>query len=197
MEIMTVTALEITYEDAGSNQEVPLETFSEVTGMELVNDSAYIGTLHYYVTYSNGIQRKTSWPKNEFSNDWGYIIENFLQGWIMVYKWVNKKDIHTGIPFKRYENYYEMLEDKLGPEMANGFREMPLDYMTEHYGPPFEPIDECADFAEQMDMYFEHDPLNSKERMLAEGQYFDHFLEEWIDIRQSIAVMQELIKKIY
>ncbi|TCI70183.1 MULTISPECIES: hypothetical protein [unclassified Exiguobacterium] len=195
MNILTVNYLEITFEPEGTGEETRLQKYAADRGLmrfEVIEDSSFIGDLHYYVHYTNGEKRKITRPKNELGVSWGYVADNFMYTWVMIYEWLYKVELGTNTPLKRYSSLYEMYEELLPPKEYEEFKQMPVEEITTMYGSPWEPQDEIARNEQQMKLFLEDIPPNSKELIRDEGRFYDYFLEEWIDVKGSIEVFNNL-----
>lgn len=195
MNPVIVTYLNITFEAEGTTEEIPLAEMTKQLNISLdsfIEDTTINGQLHYDARYSNGASQRVTLAKNEIHMTWGYVIENFLYTWRMIYEWLYKKEIYDGEPFKRYASLYEAFAEQLSPEDYVEFKTLSEEEITKIYGSPFEPRDEIALNEEQMKMYLDTDLINTRELIRQEGHYFDHVFEKWVKVEPSIEIFRQL-----
>ncbi|OGX80450.1 hypothetical protein A6395_01515 [Exiguobacterium sp. SH31] len=192
---LIVTFAEIRFSAYGSTDEFLISEAAKQLGLsvnDFIEDTSIVGKLHYIVHYDNGSEQRVTLPKDEVHWEWGYVFENFIYTWKMIYEWLYKKEIGDGTPFKIYASLYEAYADLLTPEDYQEFIALSEEEVIKLYGSPWEIVDDIAKNEEQMALYLNNDSVNSKKIMLTQDIYFDHLLEKWIDIEGSIEVFRQL-----
>lgn len=195
MDSLTVLGAEIRFSNDEWSEPILVSQAAKRAGLsvnDFIEDLSVIGELHYIVQYENGFVQRITLPKDEVHPEWGYVFENFIYSWCMLYEWRYKKEIGEGKPFQIYPSLYEAYADWLTPEEYQVFLSLSEEEVLNEYGSPWKVVDEIAHNEEQMDHYFDQDPINSKALLLDEGIYFDYFLETWITFEPSLEVFRQL-----
>lgn len=148
---------------------------------DLMEDESIKGTLFYEIEFKDGLKKQISHLKGERDKDWQvFRIYKLSQHWWTIYEWLYKKTFKKRESFKINHLDVETCENIFNKNLE----ETDLNYSYK--------LKRLKRSEENMELILENDDINSLEK-IQEGRYYDYFLEEWINVEESLNALEPLI----
>ncbi|WP_445001731.1 hypothetical protein [Exiguobacterium alkaliphilum] len=196
MTVRIIKSVEFFYRESDTGRQVNLFTFASQKNTclsDLMEDESIQGDLIYVVEFSDGVKKIVCHPKETRNEEWQvFELFKWCQHWYTIYEWLYKKEFRTKRPFQQYATRYEAEEARSTPEDWEIIKRFSVEEFEERIGKNEDGLNEFEELEENLDLILEHENKNSR-AAIASGRYYDYFIEEWLNPRESLHALEPLI----
>ncbi|TCI35707.1 hypothetical protein EVJ29_09630 [Exiguobacterium sp. SH4S7] len=196
MTIRIIKSVEIFYRESDTGGQANLFTFAlqkNTCLSDFMEDESIQGDLIYVVEFCDGVKKIICHPKETRNEEWQvFKLFKWSQHWYTIYEWLYKKEFKTKRPFQQYATRYEAEEARSTPEDWEIVKRFSVEEFEERIGKNEDGLNEFEELEENLDLILEYENKNSR-AAIASGRYYDYFIEEWLDPKESLHALEPLI----
>lgn len=121
----------------------------------------------------------------------------FICKWKWIWEWYSKRFLEYDIPFSVYPTIIDYAKARIRPLELMEEKILELEGFTKedllfYYGSG--PFDDFEEANRNLNQILEFDEVNNKENMRKQGLYFDQEMERWIQIPNSLDIIENVIR---